>query len=244
MSRLHEGEPHAHGPLRIWDRVGRENGARAISLRVLELESGRSPALSNRECDEVFYVLGGRGLVHQGDRAEELEPDTGFYLPPGSALELENHGSQPLLLVSSRCPEPPAPRELPAPVYAAALRPLALVRLRDQSSEPSADRSYRTLVGQAQGSTRVTQFVGAIPPGRAPDHYHTYEEVLCILRGTGRMWAGVSSTPIGPGSCIYLPRGQVHCVENTGAEELVLLGVFYPAGSPAVSYSGGLGPDV
>ena len=82
----------------------------------------------------------------------------------------------------------------------------------------------------------MTQFVGSIPPGRAPDHFHEYEEVLFILRGEGRMWAGTISTPIEFGSCIYLPRKQVHCVENTGAGELRLLGVFYPAGSPAVRY--------
>jgi oxalate decarboxylase/phosphoglucose isomerase-like protein (cupin superfamily) len=30
----------------------------------------------------------------------------------------------------------------------------------------------------------------------------------------------------------------VHCVENIGADELRVLGVFYPAGSPAVRYEG------
>ena len=53
------------------------------------------------------------------------------------------------------------------------------------------------------------------------------------------MWAGSTRTLIEPGSCIYLPRGQVHCVENTGDAELRLLGVFYPAGSPAVRYETG-----
>ncbi|HJT66682.1 MAG TPA: cupin domain-containing protein [Pyrinomonadaceae bacterium] len=96
---------------------------------------------------------------------------------------------------------------------------------------PTADRWYRVLI-----DSEVTQFVGSIPPGRAPDHFHEYEEVLFILRGEGRMWAGNTSTPIGDGSCIYLPRRQVHCVENTGPGELRLLGVFYPAGSPAVRY--------
>jgi oxalate decarboxylase/phosphoglucose isomerase-like protein (cupin superfamily) len=50
------------------------------------------------------------------------------------------------------------------------------------------------------------------------------------------MWTEARSTPIEYGSCIYLPRKQVHCVENTGTGELRLLGVFYPAGSPAVRY--------
>jgi mannose-6-phosphate isomerase-like protein (cupin superfamily) len=82
----------------------------------------------------------------------------------------------------------------------------------------------------------VTQFVGAIPPGRAPDHFHEYEEVLCFLSGVGRLWAGEVSAPVGPGRCAFLPRGQVHCTENTGTAELRLLGVFHPSGSPAVSY--------
>jgi mannose-6-phosphate isomerase-like protein (cupin superfamily) len=96
---------------------------------------------------------------------------------------------------------------------------------------PTADRWYRVLI-----DSEVTQFVGSIPPGRAPDHFHEYEEVLFILRGEGRMWTEARSTPIEYGSCIYLPRKQVHCVENTGTGELRLLGVFYPAGSPAVRY--------
>jgi mannose-6-phosphate isomerase-like protein (cupin superfamily) len=107
----------------------------------------------------------------------------------------------------------------------------AVVKLADQRAMPTADRWYRVLI-----DSEVTQFVGSIPPGRAPDHFHEYEEVLFILRGQGRMWAGDTSTPIGYGSCVYLPRRQVHCVENTGTGELRLLGVFYPAGSPAVRY--------
>ena len=92
------------------------------------------------------------------------------------------------------------------------------------------------LIDNEVGSEQVTQFVGSIPSGRAPDHFHNYEEVLFILRGEGRMWAGETNTTIAAGSCIYLPKGQVHCVENTGEEELRLLGIFYPAGSPSVRY--------
>jgi mannose-6-phosphate isomerase-like protein (cupin superfamily) len=96
---------------------------------------------------------------------------------------------------------------------------------------PTGDRWYRVLI-----DSEVTQFVGSIPPGRAPDHFHEYEEVLFILKGEGRMWFGEEPSRIVEGSCIYLPRRQVHCVENTGTGELRLLGVFYPAGSPAVRY--------
>jgi mannose-6-phosphate isomerase-like protein (cupin superfamily) len=111
-----------------------------------------------------------------------------------------------------------------------------LVRLADRKALPTGDRWYRLLVDDEVGSTQVTQFIGSIPPGRAPDHFHLYEEILFILRGEGRMWAGKTSTPIAAGSCVYLPKGQSHCVENMGTGELRLLGVFYPAGSPAVRY--------
>ena len=51
--------------------------------------------------------------------------------------------------------------------------------------------------------------------------------------------AGVELPPAGSYAvgCAFLPRGQVHCTENTGRGELRLLGVFHPSGSPAVSYS-------
>jgi len=82
----------------------------------------------------------------------------------------------------------------------------------------------------------VTQFVGFIPPGRAPDHFHEYEEVVCILEGQGRFWSGSSSAPVARGSCLYLPRGQPHCLENTGEAPLRIHGLFYPAGSPAIRF--------
>jgi len=136
--------------------------------------------------------------------------------------------------VSSQCPEETVDAGVQPAQVASDLPPI--VKLADRRALPTADRWYRVLVDDEIGSEQVTQFVGSIPPGRAPDHFHEYEEVLFILRGEGRMWAGETNTLIGPGSCIYLPRGQVHCVENTGSGELRLLGVFYPAGSPAVRY--------
>ena len=147
-----------------------------------------------------------------------LGSDTGILLPRCEELEIEGDA----VAVSG----PPA--NLPR------LR----VRLEDAAVQTTGDRWYRELI-----QTEITQFVGSIPPGRAPDHFHLYEEMLCILKGSGFLWAGKTKTPIGPGSCIYLPRRQVHCVENTTSDELRLLGVFYPAGSPAVRYGVDQQPD-
>ena len=226
VSTMHEGESRVSGSLRIWDQIGKASGAKAISLRVLEFGPGTSPALSNLDSDEVLYVLDGYCRVVIGEDEYELGPETGVYLRPGQTLRVENKEGDVVRFISSQSPaEPVKSSEL-----------LPIVKLSDRRALPTADRWYRVLVDDEIGSEQVTQFVGSIPPGRAPDHFHEYEEVLFILRGEGRMWAGETHTPIGPGSCIYLPRRQVHCVENTGPGELRLLGVFYPAGSPAVRY--------
>jgi mannose-6-phosphate isomerase-like protein (cupin superfamily) len=180
-------------------------------------------------------VLEGNCTVVIDDVAYELGPETGVYLRPRQSLHVQNAGPDVVRFVSSQCPEETGATVGSLDQSAKSDLP-PIVKLSDRRALPTADRWYRVLVDDEIGSEQVTQFVGSIPPGRAPDHFHEYEEVLFILRGEGRMWAGETNTPIGPGSCIYLPRGQVHCVENTGSGELRLLGVFYPAGSPAVRY--------
>jgi mannose-6-phosphate isomerase-like protein (cupin superfamily) len=182
----------------------------ALSLRVLELDGDAT--LRNASDDETLYVVDGEGSANE----VSLTKNSAIDLPPGQELQLRGA----MTLVSSLCPATESQRAI------------SIVHLGDQPVQRTGDRWYRELI---QGET--TQFVGAIPPGRAPDHFHLYEEVICILDGTGVMWAGTTSTPIASGSCIFLPRRQRHCVENTGPDELRLLGVFYPAGSPAVRYS-------
>ena len=220
VSTMHEGAPRVFGSLKVWNQIGKVSGADAISLRILEFGPGESPVLENSECDEVLYLLEGSCTVVIDGNAYELGPETGVYLQPGQTLRVENHDV--VRFVSSQCPNE---------TLAARNQSPSIVRLSDQRAMPTGDRWYRVLIDE-----QVTQFVGSIPPGRAPDHFHEYEEVLFILRGEGRMWAGESNTGIGPGSCVYLPKRQVHCVENTGTGELRLLGVFFPAGSPAVRY--------
>jgi len=224
---LKDGQPAVEGSLRIWRHFGTHAGATAISLRVLELPAGERATLRNDASDEVLYVLSGSGSANDF----LLTPDTGLYLPPATSLEIA--ATEGLTLVSSRCPDDAAALDGYEPGHGA---PFA-VAMQERPVQRTGDRWYREVINEDAGSTQVTQFVGGIPPGRAPDHFHLYEEVIVILDGIGEMWAGTSHTPIATGSCIFLPHGQVHCVENRGVGEMRLLGVFYPAGSPAVRYS-------
>ncbi|HSQ24810.1 MAG TPA: cupin domain-containing protein [Pyrinomonadaceae bacterium] len=258
VSDMREGDPLTEGTLRIWKQLGRASGAQAISLRVMEFAPGLSPGICNDDCDEILFVLdstlgcerdnrnevstirvSGVNLLIDG-RSYEVDADSGIYIRPGETFALDNPGPDSITIISSQCPDPDRQTEFvnssiktsDSESYG---RP-PIVRLADRRAQPTADRWYRVLVDDEIGSEQVTQFVGSLPPGRAPDHFHNYEEVLFILKGEGRMWAGETTTPIAAGACIFLPKGQVHCVENTGKGELRLLGVFYPAGSPSVRY--------
>src|SRR5262245_4749600 len=266
VSDMHDGEPVTKGTLHVWRQVGRATGADAISLRVLEFAPGISPTIRNGEADEILYVLDNSLAGQESDpeidqnqldeshmarpRGKELKifvnscsfeitPDAGVYIRPRETYAIKNPGPHPLTVISAQCPDPDQHLEFVDsfnPSDPQSQERQRIVRLADQRAQPTADRWYRVLVDAAMGSVQATQFVGSIPPGRAPDNFHHYEEVLFILKGEGRRWAGATNTPIAPGSCVYLPKGQAHCVENTGEGELRLLGVFYPAGSPSVRY--------
>ena len=80
-------------------------------------------------------------------------------------------------------------------------------------------------------------FVGYVPPGRAPWHYHLYDEICWIWRGPGRYHLGDEVEPLEDGCCFWITPREVHIVENTSSDrELAILGIFTPAGSPSAAY--------
>jgi mannose-6-phosphate isomerase-like protein (cupin superfamily) len=104
--------------------------------------------------------------------------------------------------------------------------------------ERTGDREFRVLLSSGLA---ITQFAGLIPPGRAPAHQHSYDEIVHVLAGHGVVHLSGRRAEIGPGTSIYLPRYQPHCLENTGSGPIEVLGVFYPAGSPAAKQGAGAG---
>jgi quercetin dioxygenase-like cupin family protein len=110
-------------------------------------------------------------------------------------------------------------------------------RLADQAEQnATTERSFRIVADPSTGLRSATQFVGYIPTARAPDHFHTYDEVIYVLDGEGRFHAGGVAHPVAPGTCIGLPARTIHCLENTGTDTMRLVAVFRPAGSPAAAY--------
>jgi mannose-6-phosphate isomerase-like protein (cupin superfamily) len=228
------GLPARDGVLIERAALGAHTDSPWLEQSVLELEAGGGCSRETRGAEEVLFVLSGHGTLRANGTDHELEPATGAYLPPGLEYELSAPPDEDLLIVSVRVPDPVCVHDDPggAPRDRVVLR-----RLDDlQAGAATAERWFRIVSDPDTGLRSATQFVGYIPPGRADDHFHTYDEVIYVLGGTGAFHAGGESWALGPGSCIALPSRTVHCLENTGRDVLQVLGVFRPAGSPAAAY--------
>jgi mannose-6-phosphate isomerase-like protein (cupin superfamily) len=205
--------------------IGPGSTSTRLVQRVERFRRGRSTARSLEGSQEVLYVASGRGRLHVGERGYELEPDTGAYVTSGEEYAVETDSDEELVLVCVRAPQEGEPRLDPD---------RRTVRFADR--EPltaKPDREFRYLVNQDLGCPDVTQFIGLIPPGRAPMHSHAYDEVIYVVEGKGVLHLDGAETQIAAGSCIHLPPLQEHCLENTGRGTMRVLGVFHPSGDPA-----------
>ena len=213
-----------------------ESGAQRLAQTIREYSRGRAQAHLQSAAEEVLYVVSGRGVCHIAGFRYPIEPGSGVYIPAGAAWSVENPSDEPLVVVSVCCPEEPA-QEVDEPAATPAGEPpRRVVHERDCEAIPAGDRQFKLLVDKHLGCRQVTQFVGFIPPSKAPFHSHTYEEAIYILEGTGIAHTEEESVEFGPGTSIYLPPGTRHCLENPGPAAVKLLGVFYPSGSPAARY--------
>jgi quercetin dioxygenase-like cupin family protein len=171
--------------------------------------------------DEVVYVLEGTGQVTVGDETHELREGVALFVARGTPWSAEGDARGVSVLIHE-----------PEPATGHAVLDLKAV----EAGTATAGRQFLLGATPEVGCASVTQFIGLVPPGRAPDHFHRYDEVIYILEGEGFLEIDGERAPIHPGSCINLPARLVHCLANTGDSELRLLGVFRPAGSPAEAY--------
>jgi mannose-6-phosphate isomerase-like protein (cupin superfamily) len=205
--------------------IGPGSSSQRLEQRVERFGRGRSAARVLNRSQEVLYVVSGRGLLRIGGRTYELEPDIGAYVVAGEAYEVGNDSDEELVVVCVRAPQEGHARLDPDH---------RTVRFADREPLPAKpNREFRYLVNQDLGCADMTQFIGLIPPGRAPMHSHTYDEVIYVVEGEGVLHLAGKDTPIAAGSCIHLPPLEEHCLENTGESVMRVLGVFHPSGDPA-----------
>jgi uncharacterized cupin superfamily protein len=214
---MHENDDPAG---RLFDE---SRGCVVFSQRLLRF-TGTSGERSDQAADEVLYVIRGTGTLLIEEAEHELAPAMAFFARAGQGWSVT--GADGLSILSVLVHDP-----------AAATGPSAVIDLAaSERQSATAGRQFVLGAGPECGCASVTQFVGLVPPGRAPDHFHTYDEVIYVLEGEGFLEIGGEQAPLRRGSCVHLPARLVHCLANTGTAELRLLGVFRPAGSPAEAY--------
>jgi mannose-6-phosphate isomerase-like protein (cupin superfamily) len=201
------------------------SGSERLEQRVIRFGPGRSKPQPLEGVQGILYVVSGSGTVEVGGETHGLEAESGAYFVPGESFEIENEGPEALVTVLVTTPPANGPIPTPAP---------RVVHYRDRESLPAGkDREFRLLVHRDTGCPDVTQFIGVIPPGRAPMHSHVYDEVIYLLEGHGKLHIAGEEHPIAPGSCMHLPPLVEHCLENESGSPMRVLGVFHPSGDPA-----------
>jgi len=230
-----------HGSIKWAQVIGKNDQSVALSQFYLEAHPGTGPAITtgakSSSKEAVLFLQQGECSVSICEEKFDVVAGTGVYVRPGEHFSLINTSARISRWIISICPRT---EDLDFDIASTAKfdrkYPQRTVAGADRKLTATEDRFYKLLVGPIVGSESVTQFIGRIPPSRAPEHFHLYEEAICILSGHGLMWAGDTSTEVKPGSMIFLPRKQPHCLECLDANGMEIMGIFYPAGSPEINY--------
>jgi mannose-6-phosphate isomerase-like protein (cupin superfamily) len=210
----------------VRDVIDARDGCELFTLRTLRAVAGHSIARETGDCEELLFVVSGRGSIVTAAGEHDVEPETGLLMGPGDHYEFVNSGPDDIFAVS-----------VALHGSAGARSAAGLSRLADATAQSAtADREFRIVFDADSGCPAATQFVGYIPVGAAPPHYHLYDEVIYVLDGHGVTHMGGEQTPLRAGSAISLPAREVHTLANSGPGVMRVLGVFRPSGSPAAAY--------
>jgi len=201
-----------------------EHGCPRLIQRLVSYNPGSLHSARELKAFELWYVFQGKGTLktETEEAILELRPGTALHLKPGN-YEVDSLDSHPLDIVIVVLPNGTENDHFGT----------IEAHLETCEVERTGDRQFRVLIGPNRGFETATQFIGDIPPGRAPMHEHTYDEVVMVLEGRGVVHLDDGDWPLERGTCIYLPPGTKHCLENDGNGMLRVLGVFHPGGSPA-----------
>jgi len=213
-----------------------ELGARFQTQVLLEVRGGASPLMSLAGRDTILFVMGGEGRATISGRNFEVKPHDGVYVRAGEALQLSAAGGDPLKVVALA--SPPGALEWPSamPDNFDAEFPQRVVPVDAGQRTAMGPRYFQLLIDKRVGSRTITQFIGHIPRSKAAPHRHLYEEALIVLAGEGCIWTEERKATVRAGEAIFLPRKQLHSLEATSPEGMLVVGVICPGDNPSIAY--------
>ena len=225
------------GVLKLGELITRATGAQHQSLFYAEVTTGQSPVLSFGDSDVIILITQGCGEISISGKRFTIDSEEGVYIRPNEAFNLVNPGSDTLVVYLSVCPLDSAPRYLDTmPDNFNRAFPVRVVGIDPDKRQTMSNRFFQLLVDRSIGSSVVTQFIGEIPRSKAAMHRHLYEESIVVLKGQGYLWTEQLKARVRVGDIIFLPRKQVHSLECTSPDGMMLAGVIYPGDNPSINY--------
>jgi quercetin dioxygenase-like cupin family protein len=200
----------------------------ALALRTLTLGAGMTASIGEPGHDSLLYVVSGAGLLAVGDDSASVRARSAGLVLAGEEAALSASGELEVLIATVG-----PGTDLHAPM---GRRDLTVSLDSTDAEAATGSRSFQILFGPHNASTRATLFAGFIPPGKAPWHYHLYDEIVWVPDGPGRLHLAEGDEALGAGAAFRLRPRQVHIVENEGEAEMTIIGIFTPAGSPSAAY--------
>jgi len=84
--------------------------------------------------------------------------------------------------------------------------------------------TMRVAIGPEQGAPFFNMRVFEVQPGHTtPHHSHWWEHEVFVLSGRGVVKTDQGELPIGHGSAVFVPGGEMHQFQNTGDDVLRFL---------------------
>src|SRR5918996_1754823 len=155
----------------------------ALALALVDVGSGESVTVHDAERDSLLYVARGSGSLSLDAATSELTRASAALVLAGEEATIAGDELELVQVTVGPSTERHAP-----------LGPRETVVAVDPGRVQQAldSRGYQILLGPHNGSTRATLFVGFVPPGRSPWHFHLYDEIVFIPQGPGRVHRAAS----------------------------------------------------
>ncbi|MBL5972369.1 MAG: hypothetical protein D3X82_00960 [Candidatus Leucobacter sulfamidivorax] len=201
-----------------------------LSLDAVFLDPGSVFETSGSAADEIIFVQSGSVDATVNGNTEALLRGGAMHLIEESSAQLVagDKGAQLFKFIIGRSADEHAP-----------LGEYQAFNHTDFSDldVATSNRSFQILFGPQNGSYYATFFVGIVPPGAAPQHFHQYDEIVILSEGEITFHQPTLSVPAKIGTAFRILPRDLHINENTSkSEDLIELGIFTPAGSPSAAY--------
>ncbi|WP_432563604.1 cupin domain-containing protein [Kineococcus sp. SYSU DK003] len=177
----------------------------------------------------LLYVLSGEAILSVQGESRRAGNGSAVHAVDGDVVEITSSGAPVVVLQFS------------VPLSSDRHAPLGRRQRWSSLSEPgreaaTSDRTFEVLLGPAQGCCLATLFVGVVPPGAAPWHFHQYAELMVLLSGSTTFHDACGMRDMKPGDAVFIPSRALHVNENPGCEPVLVLGLLLPASSPSATY--------